>query len=48
MLQFFLGFIVGGLFGFGVCAVCSINKDKSDHYEFNTHVEKPGDSDATK
>lgn len=46
MLQLILGFIIGGIFGFAVCAVCCINRVNSDRLEFKSNAENTGDSDA--
>ena len=45
MLQFISGLIVGTIFGFGVCAICSM-AGTDDHIE-TPKVKETGDSDAT-
>ncbi len=45
MLQFILGLIVGGIVGFGVCAICSM-AGTDDRIETPLSKET-GDSDAT-
>ncbi len=45
MLQFILGLIVGGIFGFGICAICSMAG--TDDRTEAPKVKEPGDSDAT-
>ena len=44
MLQFIIGLIVGGIFGFGVCAICSM-AGTDDRIE-TPKVKETGDSDA--
>ena len=45
MLQFILGLIIGGAFGFAVCAICSM-AGADERTEAPRNKEK-GDNDAT-
>lgn len=45
MLQFILGLIVGGIFGFGICAICSMAG--TDDRTETPKAKETGDSDAT-
>lgn len=46
MLQFFLGILVGGVFGFFVCAICSAagTDDRTEEIVFS---KENGDKDVT-
>ena len=46
MVQLILGFIIGGIFGFGICAVFSINNTNFDRAELRCSAEKSGDRNA--
>lgn len=46
MLQFIIGVIIGGIVGFLVCAVLSINNAEQESRQPTPRARKIGDSDA--
>ena len=46
MLNFFIGIVVGGIIGFMICAVFSINNSKQNRATPTPASEETGDSDA--
>ena len=46
MLQFIIGIIIGGIVGFLVCAVLSVNSDEQESKQPTPRTRKTGDSDV--
>lgn len=47
MLWFILGLIIGGNVGFIVCALCCVNKDKSNRSELSPQEKESGASNES-